>query len=161
MHIRSRGRNGRSEPRLKMTAMIDIVFLLLVFFVMTFTIVSPEGDFGIDMPLAAAGEPPVPVHVPLHLRLTATPQGDLATIRLNEVGLDSFDELQGRLITLIDNQGPELADRIEIDVDSDYQLQYRHVMAALSAANGYVTDDGRVVSLVEKIHLTARREPKR
>ena len=46
-----------SEPeelKLNMTAMIDIVFQLLVFFVMTFKVVAMEGDFNIKMPLAAA-----------------------------------------------------------------------------------------------------------
>jgi biopolymer transport protein ExbD len=44
---------------LQMTPMIDIVFQLLVFFIMTFKIVSQEGDFNIKMPLAAqqAGAP--------------------------------------------------------------------------------------------------------
>ena len=37
---------------LQMTPMIDIVFLLLIFFVMTFKIVAAEGDFNIKMPLA-------------------------------------------------------------------------------------------------------------
>lgn len=35
-----------------MTPMIDIVFQLLVFFIMTFKIVSQEGDFHIKMPVA-------------------------------------------------------------------------------------------------------------
>ncbi len=38
--------------RLQMTPMIDIVFQLLVFFIMTFKIVSQEGDFHIKMPVA-------------------------------------------------------------------------------------------------------------
>ena len=36
-----------------MTPMIDIVFQLLTFFVMTLKIVEAEGDFNIKMPLAA------------------------------------------------------------------------------------------------------------
>ena len=39
--------------RLQMAAMIDVVFLLLVFFVMTFRIVPVEGDFNVKMPLHA------------------------------------------------------------------------------------------------------------
>ena len=40
------------EIKLNMTAMIDIVFQLLVFFIMTFKVVAMEGDFNIRMPLA-------------------------------------------------------------------------------------------------------------
>ena len=36
---------GRLGKGLEMTPMIDIVFQLLVFFIMTFKIVSQEGDF--------------------------------------------------------------------------------------------------------------------
>ena len=39
---------------LQMTPMIDIVFQLLIFFIMTFKIVAQEGDFNIKMPLASS-----------------------------------------------------------------------------------------------------------
>ena len=41
------------EIKLNMTAMIDIVFQLLVFFIMTFKVVALEGDFNVKMPLAS------------------------------------------------------------------------------------------------------------
>ena len=52
------------KVELQMTPMIDIVFQLLIFFIITFKIVAPEGDFNIKMPLAApsagrARRPPV------------------------------------------------------------------------------------------------------
>ena len=39
---------------INMTPMIDIVFQLLAFFIMTLKIVQPEGDFDVRMPLGAA-----------------------------------------------------------------------------------------------------------
>ena len=58
---------------LQMTPMIDIVFQLLVFFIMTFKIVAQEGDFNIKMPLAApnAGTADDSLLPPLKLRLLA------------------------------------------------------------------------------------------
>ena len=53
MKIRNTGRGDDGEVKLEMTPMIDIVFQLLVFFIMTFKIVSQEGDFNIKMPRAA------------------------------------------------------------------------------------------------------------
>ena len=53
--MRIRNREERKKNQLNMTSMIDIVFLLLVFFVMTFKIVELEGDFSIRMPLAGTG----------------------------------------------------------------------------------------------------------
>ena len=63
-----------------MTPMIDIVFQLLIFFIMTFKIVAQEGDFNIKMPLAAASEvmPDIDTLPPLKLRLRADGNGNLA-----------------------------------------------------------------------------------
>ena len=42
------------EIKLSMTPMIDIVFQLLVFFIMTYKVTTMEGDYNIRMPSAAA-----------------------------------------------------------------------------------------------------------
>jgi biopolymer transport protein ExbD len=44
---------SRSNEKVEMqlTSMIDIIFLLLIFFVMTFKIAAQEGDFNIRMPI--------------------------------------------------------------------------------------------------------------
>ena len=52
MKIRGTEREG-ADTRLSMTPMIDIVFQLLVFFVMTYKVTVMEGDFNIKMPRAA------------------------------------------------------------------------------------------------------------
>ncbi|MFY7967519.1 MAG: ExbD/TolR family protein, partial [Pirellulaceae bacterium] len=39
------------KAELQMTSMIDIVFLLLIFFITTFKIAAQEGDFNVKMPL--------------------------------------------------------------------------------------------------------------
>ena len=43
--------NETEEIKMNMTSMIDIVFQLLVFFVMTFNPPQYEGDFSVKMPL--------------------------------------------------------------------------------------------------------------
>ena len=86
MKIRNREEAQKNE--LSMTSMIDIVFLLLVFFVMTFKIVELEGDFSVRMPLA--GDQSVamdPTDLPLKLRLRADGNGKLTSMSLNEVDL--------------------------------------------------------------------------
>ena len=77
-----------------MTPMIDIVFQLLVFFIMTFKIVSQEGDFNIKMPLAAPSaatenELQMP---PIKIRLTAA-GGLLVGVYLNERSIPFSIEL--------------------------------------------------------------------
>ena len=59
MRFRRAGKIGQEKITLQMAPMIDVVFQLLVFFIMTFKIVTLEGDFNIRMPLAALSEGPV------------------------------------------------------------------------------------------------------
>lgn len=84
-----------------MTPMIDIVFQLLIFFIMTFKIVSQEGDFNIHMPLAAieTGPPQDPLPPPIKIRLAAVSdadarannlkKGELAYVMLNDTRYDA------------------------------------------------------------------------
>ncbi|MFP6658896.1 MAG: biopolymer transporter ExbD, partial [Pirellulales bacterium] len=51
---KKRKASGSDKVELQMTPMIDIVFQLLVFFILTFKVVAQEGDFDIRMPVMGA-----------------------------------------------------------------------------------------------------------
>jgi biopolymer transport protein ExbD len=72
-----------SKIDINMTPMIDVVFQLLTFFMLTLKTVIVEGDFNIRMPLGAsagaAEDNPIP---PLILKMTATPEGRLAGVQM-------------------------------------------------------------------------------
>ena len=55
--MKIRGGQQREDIKLQMVAMIDIVFQLLVFFIMTFRITALEGDFQVNMPQASTTPP--------------------------------------------------------------------------------------------------------
>src|SRR5688500_16450611 len=69
-----------------MTPMIDIVFQLLTFFIMTLKIAAAEGDFNIRMPLSAprAGPPDPNALPPMKLYLKADSAGNCSRVVLNE-----------------------------------------------------------------------------
>lgn len=79
-----------------MTPMIDVVFQLLTFFMLTLKTVIVEGDFNIRMPLGSSAGPaddPIP---PLIVKMTATPEGRLSDVRLGGkavVGRELIDML--------------------------------------------------------------------
>ena len=50
---RRRKNTTKNEAQLQMTSMIDVVFLLLAFFVITYKTPEVEGDFNIRMPVDA------------------------------------------------------------------------------------------------------------
>ncbi len=170
MKIRHLTSSGQDKVELQMTPMIDIVFQLLVFFVMTFKIVSQEGDFNIKMPLVdpssgAVDDLQMP---PMKVRLTADSSGRLNGVFLNERSLEfslgsrvPMSSLRNEIVGIIgDDRGPgSYQEQAEIELDCDYGLQYVHVIEAITAISGYIDPNTRdVVKLVEKINLAPPRQ---
>ena len=157
MKIRNREEAQKSE--LNMTSMIDIVFLLLVFFVMTFKIVELEGDFSVRMPLAGSDSVTMdPTDLPLKLRLQADENGRLTSMSLNEIDLGTdFNELRASVVSLVGTTAPvEGEDGPEIEIDTDYNLRYEYVIQSITAVSGY-KDGNEVVKLIEKIKFAKPR----
>lgn len=145
-----------------MTPMIDMVFQLLIFFILTLKIVASEGDFNIKMPLSSASnteseeEPPTNILI----RLRADSQGGLERIQIGEREFSGTPEGLNSLRSFIRQQlgggGSAAAASTEIELDSDYQLRYRNVIAVITACTGYL-ENGQVVRLAEKIKFRAPR----
>lgn len=146
---------------INLTSMIDLVFLLMVFFIMTFKIGEQEGDFSIRMPLVgnAVGIGPPDTELPLKLRLRAAANGDLAAMQLNEVALGtSFPALHQTVIGLLGNRGPSTGsgDGPEVEIDTDYNLRYEYVIEAITAVSGF-REGNQTVPLIDKIKFAPPR----
>ncbi len=155
--MKIRNTEHRETMNLEMTPMIDIVFQLLVFFVFTFKIVLPEGDFNIRMPSASASESSQPSETPLlKVRLRASATGELAQVQLGELILDGtapFAQLHLEIRNLVgDSGGPGSTDQ-EVEIEADYELKYQYAMNAITAITGYVDDNGEQHKLVEQVRF--------
>ena len=172
MRFRGTGKAG-DKIELQMTPMIDVVFQLLIFFMLTFKIAVPEGDFNVNMPLVAAapGDPEDFQHE-MKVRLLADDNGLLAGIYLNDRPLlgASPEQLIASLrddirqvVELFGGVGDPLDQEPEVELDPDYHLKYEYTMAALSACSGRLVEvaSGRyeVVKYIEKITLATPRKP--
>jgi biopolymer transport protein ExbD len=161
MKIRNTNRHAGEKVELMMTPMIDIVFQLLIFFIMTFKIVAPEGDFNIRMPLAAPsqGVPDLDELPPMTVRLTAGDKGQLTGIYLNEAHMTGFAQLRRRIVGLVgDDTGPgSLAASTEIELDCDFKLRFEYTIKAITAVSGEVRG-GEIVKLIEKIKFAPPRK---
>jgi len=160
--MKIRNTDHREHIVLQMTPMIDIVFQLLVFFIFTFKIVLPEGDFNIRMPSAKTSQSSTPSETPLlKVRLRATPEGDLARVQLGDVPFEGeapFYQLQTQIRSLIDDEaGPGSTDQ-EVEIDADYDLKYRYAMHAITAITGYLDDNGQKHKLVERVRFAPLAE---
>lgn len=146
---------------LMMTPMIDVVFQLLIFFMLNLRIVAPEGDFNIKMPLGAAAErvtPDIPLPA-INVRLVADPEGKLAAIQMGDRALASFAELHENILAMVGDVGPGgVAGDTEVEIDADYDLKYEYVVEALTAVSGQVRG-GEIIPLVEKVKFAPPRKP--
>ncbi len=158
-----RFRNSSSSSRgdgTPMSAMIDIVFLLLVFFVMTFQIVAMEGEFWMKAPVQK-GQPGAVVDVPpVWIRLEAGDDGRLASIRVNGVAVANLDALRNEIIRMTSElrESGTGTDELEAVLDCDYGLAYDHVIQTIDAIRGYKDDAGNVVDLIQKIRFAPTRD---
>lgn len=145
----------KEKIELQMTPMIDIVFQLLIFFIMTFKVVQMEGDFNIRMPSAAPSQNAMDEELlpPMTLRLTAGADGKLAGIQLNKQQFNNFNDLHAEIMDIVGTEaGPDagLAGG-EVELDCDFNLAYENVIAAITAVTGHRTEDGTIIKLIEKI----------
>ena len=156
--IRLRRRLATRVP-LDMTPLIDIVFQLLIFFILTLRIAPVEGEFAMQLPRTArersvySGELP-----PLIVRLRSDEAGGLAGVWLGDEHLGGWDELHERLAGLVaDNPHFTASGRVELHCDRD--LAYEHTIAAITAVSGTRQPDGSIVRLIEQVHFAETNEP--
>ncbi len=157
-----RFRHGYStldKIEMQMTPMIDIVFQLNIFFLFTFKIVLPEGDFNIRMPSAAAARTmDISESIPTPLVMKADEEGRLTDMRLGGRSFgnapDAFLRLHQQIRGMVnDAGGPGTATELEIELDCDYNLNYEHVMRAITAITGYI-ENGQPHKLIERVKFT-------
>jgi biopolymer transport protein ExbD len=149
-----------SKLKLQTSAMIDIVFLLLVFFVMTFQIVPLEGDFNVKTSRRAGpGVRHQPTDVPIRIRMTAGQDGRLTSIRMNDRVMDDMGQLHHHIKQLAASVGgPEAAaNYLKVELECDQQLNYEHVIDGITAVSGYLDQQGNVVRLIENVRFVSPR----
>lgn len=165
MKIRPSRSGERKSGAESLTTMIDVVFLLLIFFLLTLRILAPEGEFSLTMPqearAAAINSPPPPTEI--RIRLLANEDGTLKELLLGRRNLGNdrraFQRLNHELFRLVGPAAP-LSDNLQIEIESDYHLNYEHVLAAVAACTARVDEEtGRTIPYNGKIKFAPPRRP--
>ncbi len=163
MKVRSRNPDG-DKIEMQMSSMIDVVFQLLIFFMLTLKIIEPEGDFDINMPLGAPAqsslEPDLP---PLKVRMIADANGQLAQLTFNgrDMGNGSaaFQRLNMEVLKAVNAlraAGPANVDKQEVEIDPDYGLDYSNIIAAISACSGKM-ENKKMIRYISRIKFAPIR----
>ena len=112
-------RQRRPQMKMEMSPLIDCIFQLLIFFMLSSTFLTPS--IPLSLPTAAAGGPP---------------QGPQVIITLDAEGQvflnkqpSSFEQLEGQLRELLS----ESSDRV-VTIRADQQMTYQHFVRALDIA---------------------------
>lgn len=144
-------------PELEMTPMIDIVFQLLVFFVMTFRITALEGDFNIQMPIQSNDNSPIEtLDQPIVVSLRSGDNRGLAAIQVDDLAPFTEEDKFLRLTAYVAQRAQEMEDPAEdskviVEFVIDYDLKYAETVAAVTAVTGKKTASGIVEQYVDSI----------
>lgn len=165
MKVRRTG-GGQGLPEkieIPMTPMIDMVFQLLVFFIMNFKVVDQEGDFNVKMPLAGeARAPEAGLTNDMTLTLSADDDGELAGIQLQSAGnsytFTSFKEVRDHIIQTVSPTPGAEDSGAQVELDCAPNLKYGYTVDAISAVSGWVNSRGDIVKLVDKIKFRPPKE---
>jgi biopolymer transport protein ExbD len=160
MKLRRTSSQVPDKVEIQMTPMIDVVFQLLIFFLFSFKIVAQEGDFNIRMPVAGPVSTTLDTQLPIKIRLSADADGNLTDIQLGDQRLPDFKALHQQVIGIVGRDvGPGAAADTEAEIAFDYNLKYRYVIAAVTALSGYISPDGHIVKLIQKINFSPPKKP--
>jgi biopolymer transport protein ExbD len=145
-----RSTTGDTKVEIQMTPMLDMIFQLLVFFILTFKPVIDEGQFGVNVAgLGMSSEAALPTTVPgmgddaaadtndiefvppLRVRLVASGDRTLAPngIILGDRPLQSMNYLLTELRSLVRGS----PDDFEVVIEADAKLRYEHIVHAVNA----------------------------
>lgn len=155
----------------QMAPMIDVVFQLLIFFMLTLKIIEPEGDFNINMPLGAPSQQTDDINLAdIKVRLEANPQnGKMTKVKFgqnvlaeNGAGMSepevraAFANLNKQIELVSNRLGPSKSDQ-EVEIDADFGLHYEYGIRAVSACTGKM-QGGTLTRFLEKIKFTAPKD---
>ena len=162
MKLRNKS-TGPAKTQADMTPMIDVVFQLMIFFMLTLKVVEPEGDFNINMPIGApSSSPDTPLLPDLKVRLQAGPSGKMTALLFNNRNLGSdeqaFQRLNSEVLRILGNPYDPINKDMEVELDADYNLDYLYTIKAMAACRGRMTNEG-MVSYIEKIKFAPPRRP--
>src|SRR5215470_17302396 len=101
MKFRHTTSSGPDKVEMQMTPMIDIVFQLLTFFLFSFKIASPEGDFNIRMPVVGQATTTLDTQLPIKVRLTSDAEGNITNIMMADRKLPNFAALREQVISIV------------------------------------------------------------
>lgn len=142
---------------IQMTPMIDIVFQLMAFFLMTFKVAAVEGDFNMKLPKDERSAGPSNTQSEMiTIVMRASPDGDLrqleyqGKVRGNGPDARPYMLLRSDIDKTVGAARGAGQEEPEIEIDADDNLRYEHIINVVAAVSSKY-EGGEVVQLAKKV----------
>lgn len=123
---------GGEEMQLQMTSMIDVVFLLLIYFVITANFTIDEGTLVATMPgNSAQDRPETQLDPPTNIELTSTDDGVSLTIVVDGRRMDNATALAGHMVNRV--QTGQMAKDDIVQIKPLGVVRWQHVVNVFNA----------------------------
>lgn len=152
---------------LPIAPLIAVGLQLLVFFVLTQRMTGresgPEDFLPIGTtPLRATDDSNLS---PIRVTLRSDAAGNLTQLAVGALNLGNddaaFERLSREVLKLVQPGSPLTRD-VEVEIDADYEVQYQHILRAVSHCTGRIDPQtGELVRYVEKIKFAPPHRPRR
>lgn len=161
--------NRNSSPSkvvIPMAPMINVAFLLLIFFMLNLKILAPEKNFTVNMPIGVPQAARADRNLPeIKVALHSDRHGNLTQITLGSRNLGNddaaFERLNKEILAIIGRPGNPLTKDIEVEIDADYETQYKYVVKAISKCAGrFDPETKQITRYIEKIKFAPPHQPK-
>ncbi|HHQ14751.1 MAG TPA: biopolymer transporter ExbD [Chromatiales bacterium] len=123
MQLRAR---RKDEPEVNLTSLIDVVLLLLVFFMITTSFVR-ESELSIHLPEVSGENPPAAAQAPLEITVTA--QGKYLVN-----GRALVDDRPETLLAAVRKLAGELGEQHRVTISADASASHQSVVTAMDVA---------------------------
>ncbi|MBA4015639.1 MAG: hypothetical protein C0483_00480 [Pirellula sp.] len=151
---------------INMTPMIDVVFQLMAFFLMTFKVASVEGDFNLKLPKSerSAGAANTQTEM-INIVMRAQATGDLAVMQIdaapptrwsNANDAILFADLRAKIAAKVNAARGAGQEEPEVQIDADDNLRYEFIIKTVDAVSARVGEDGKVQQLAKKVKFAPR-----
>lgn len=123
---------GGEQMELQLTSMIDVIFQLLIYFIITANFVVDEGTIKATLPGdAAPSKEPTPPEIPTNIYLTTSDDGITYQLRVDTTQVDNISELYGVMYSRL--QGGRMDTDDQVNIHASTNVRWQHVINVYNA----------------------------
>lgn len=119
-------RRARRTPRIEIIPMVDVMFLLLVFYILSSLALHNQRGIPINLPAAQSGDP---APNPQEIIVTIRPTGEFY-LNKERVEADKLGDALGAWAAAFPG-GIDAARKLNVILNADLSAQHRHVVLAM------------------------------